>query len=382
MNKYVKKLLLTIVFSIFFFGFVNFLAKADNCDASCQLRQIQDQINQYQGKINALKVQSNTLSNQIAQFDAQIRLAELKIQETEGQISLLVTRIDQLQGSLDSLSNAYEARVKESYKMGRVGEPILILITAPDLDNAVTRFHYLRKLQEADHNLLIKLASAQKNYKKDKTDFEVLKKNLQNEKDNLDSQKAAKSNLLSVTRNDEAKYQQLLQSAQAELEAIQTIISGQGVETQVGHVNEGDKIASIIVGLSACSSGTHLHFQVSQSQQNQNPANFLIPKSIIWDNKPDGPFSFGGSWQWPVNDPIRITQGYGMTYYAKILNYYGGAPHTGIDMLNDNGDLTVKAVKNGTLYRGGVPCKGDTLRYVHVHNDDAGLDTFYLHVNY
>ena len=80
-----------------------------------------------------------------------------------------------------------------------------------------------------------------------------------------------------------------------------------------------------------------------------------------------------------MNDPIRITQGYGMTYYASVLKYYGGSPHTGLDMVND--DYGVKAVRPGTLYQGAIGCGGGTLRYVRVKQDD-GYDTYYLHVNY
>ena len=106
----------------------------------------------------------------------------------------------------------------------------------------------------------------------------------------------------------------------------------------------------------------------------------MSSRSVIWDNSPDSPFSFTGSWQWPINEPIRITQGYGMTYYAAKLNYYNGAPHTGVDMINIS-DYTVKAVKPGVLYKGAIACGGGTLRYVRVKQDD-GYDTYYLHINY
>ena len=69
-----------------------------------------------------------------------------------------------------------------------------------------------------------------------------------------------------------------------------------------------------------------------------------------------------------------------MTFYASVLRYYGGSPHTGLDMVNS--DYQVKAVQPGTLYRGAIGCGGGTLRYVHVKHTDGGADTYYLHVNY
>ncbi|MCG2691486.1 hypothetical protein L6272_01520, partial [Microgenomates group bacterium] len=80
----------------------------------------------------------------------------------------------------------------------------------------------------------------------------------------------------------------------------------------------------------------------------------------------------------PINGKPRITQGYGMTAYARS-GAYGGGPHTGIDMVSD--DLVVKAVKNGTLYRGSIGCRGKTLYYVKVEQDN-NMTAYYLHVNY
>ena len=176
------------------------------------------------------------------------------------------------------------------------------------------------------------------------------------------------------------KYQDELASALAELEAIQGIISGKGAETEVKDVSEGEKIASVIPSASACSSGAHLHFEVVKDNAHVNPASLLSSKNVVWDNKPDESFGFSGSWRWPVEDTVRITQGYGMTFFAATLRYYGGNPHTGLDMINP-GNYSVSSVKPGKLFRGSIRCGGGTLRYVRVQQAD-GYDTYYLHVNY
>ncbi|OGM14337.1 hypothetical protein A3D84_04400 [Candidatus Woesebacteria bacterium RIFCSPHIGHO2_02_FULL_42_20] len=355
-----------------------------------RLLQLNKQIEEYQNEISRLKNEANTLSNQVKHFDTQISLTVLEIEKTEEEIMLLGGRIDELETSLQSLAAAFETRAIETYKMARLGTDIDILFTASDLENAVSRFFYLKRAQEADRGLMLKLQSAQNNYKIEKTEQEDLQIRLESQKQELDRQRRAKANLLEITRNDEKKYQQLLVRALAEIQAIQAIIAGKGSEVEAGAVGVGERIATIIPGASVCSSGGHLHFEVVKDQLHQNPANYLSTKSLsnecslgvpCWDNKPDGPFSFSGSWPWPINDPVRITQGYGMTHYAAALNYYGGAPHTGIDMVNNNGDNAVKAAVAGTLYRGSIGCRGGSLRYVHVKQND-GLDAYYLHVNY
>lgn len=345
-----------------------------------KLERLKNEIQGYEQELVRLSSQANTLSNQIAQFDAQINLAQLKIDQTQEKIQLLGGRIDQLEVSLDSLGDAFSERARETYKLSRLDQPVFMLLSAKSINEAVLRFNYLKKVQQADRDLLIRLQKAQNVYQTEKTDQEDLEGQLKIQLADLDTQKAAKASLLQITHNDEKKYQQLLAAARAEIDAIQNIIAGKGSESEVGSVSTGEKIASVIPGSSACSSGGHLHFEVAKDNIHQNPANFLSNHEINWNNQPDSPFGFGGSWPWPLNDPIRITQGYGYTYYAATLNYYGGAPHTGIDMVN-NGDYTVKAVQPGTLYRGSIACGGGTLRYVRVAQSD-GYDTYYLHVNY
>src|SRR5690606_8684806 len=110
--------------------------------------------------------------------------------------------------------------------------------------------------------------------------------------------------LLELTKNDEKRFQSELAQKIAELEAIQSIIAGKGDETKVGEVDKGDKIANVIPGPSTCSSGAHLHLEVAKDGTHRNPADYLSSKSVVWDNSPDGPFSFNGSWDWPLNDSI------------------------------------------------------------------------------
>jgi peptidoglycan hydrolase CwlO-like protein len=345
-----------------------------------KLERLNQEITQYQEEISKLESQANTLSNQIAQYDAQIKLTTLRITQTEEKIDLLGGRIELIQTSLDSLMEAFQSRVQQTYKMARVGQPFLMLAASDNLTEAISSFHYLRRIQEADQNLLERLENTKVEYSTEKSEQEKLQDQLNVQKLSLDRQKLAKSNLLLITKNDEKKYQDLISRARAELAAIQDIIAGKGEEVEVRTVGDGERIASVIPGASPCSSGTHLHFEVAKGGANYNPADLLSSKTVEWDNSPDGPFSFNGSWPWPLNDPIRITQGYGMTYFAATLHYYGGSPHTGVDMVNSS-NTTVKAVQAGKLYQGAIGCGGGTLRYVRVQQND-GYDTYYLHVNY
>lgn len=367
---------------------VNWIVQAET--ETEKFERLSNEIQEYEAEISRLKSQADTLSNQIAQFDAQIRLTTLKISQTEEKILLLGGRIDQLETSLQTLTRAFTSRAVRTYKMARLNEPYAFIISSPDLDAAVSSFHYLQKIQESDRDLLVRLEKAQSTYEEEKTDQEELQLELEEQKSVLGAQKSAKAYLLEQTKNDEKKYQELLAQARAEYEAIQAIIAGRGEEEEVGKVSQGERIATIIQGPSCNSSGAHLHFIVSNNGNTDNPFNYLRG-GVDFENcsgsscgSSDGDaFNPGGSWDWPINPKIKFTQGYGFTW--AINNTWVGriySFHNGID-LNSDSSSVIKAVQSGTLYRGSYSGSGGCrLRYVRVDHDDSDLDTFYLHINY
>jgi hypothetical protein len=103
-----------------------------------------------------------------------------------------------------------------------------MLITASDLGEVVSRYHYLQRIQEADRDLLVRLQEAQDVYEEEKVDQEDLRVQLEEQGQVLGAQKAAKANLLAVTKNDEKHYQSLLSQAIAQKNAFLRFISGQG----------------------------------------------------------------------------------------------------------------------------------------------------------
>lgn len=355
-----------------------------------KLERLSKEIETYEKEIKRLSSQASTLSNQIAQYDAQIKLTTLKIEQTQEKITLLGGRIYQLETSLEALTRAFTLRVIKTYKMTRVNEPFLMMITSPDLGAYFSSFHYLRKIQASDRELLFRLQNAQITYKEQKKAQENLQNELKEQKLALDSQKSAKAKLLEQTRNDEKRYQQLLAAARAEFEAIQAIIAGKGEEAEVGRVGKGERIASVIQGASCNSSGEHLHFIVKSGNQTQNPFNYL-KGGIDYQNcsgsscdSPDvDPFNPSGSWDWPISPKIIFTQGYGSTWATRntwVGNIYKF--HNGIDIKSETSP-EVKAVEAGTLFRGSYTgYNGCRLRYVRVDHDNSDIETLYLHVNY
>ena len=211
--------------------------RAAECDG---ISAIDEKITCYKKVLGTLDDTGKTLSSQIASFNAQINLTTLKISQTEDKIGLLSGRIVQLEGSLDSLSNAFSQRAVETYKLARVGDPLLMIISSEDLTEAVSRFFYLKKIQEADRDLLQRLQGAQNTYKGEKLDQEELQIQLEQQQATLNTQKLAKKALLDQTKNDEKKYQSLLAEAKAQLAALRRYVSSQGGATILSNQTKCD----------------------------------------------------------------------------------------------------------------------------------------------
>jgi len=340
-----------------------------------------------QSKITDLGTQKKTLSGQIAQFNSQIQLTQLKVADAEAtivklekEIGALGARIGYINQSVDKLGVLLKQRIVATYQQSFVSDLELIL-TSKDFSDLVLRVQYLKAVQENDKKLLTSLQETKSNYANQKDEREVKQAAIEASKRqlvalqaDLDNQKAEKQAFLKATQNDEVRYQQLLAQAQAEL----AVAFGGGTETLIRDVSQGDQVGTIISGQSGCSTGTHLHFEVHKNKSIDDPNNYLSGTSYSYPfgESETGSINPHGSWPWPLNEPIYISQGYGMTPYAQS-GFYGGQPHYGIDMYSNS--LSVKAVQSGQLYGGSYQCSNGTLYYGKVKQDD-GVEVFYLHM--
>jgi len=351
-------------------------------------------------KIDELGKTKDTLANQIKILNSQYELTQLKITQTENsikgleqEINNLSVEIDKLNIQLNDLSQLFVYQTAQNYKNQRKA-PLFFFLLNSKLNDFLQQNEYVSSVRQNNQENLIKMGTIKENYDIQKTaktkkqqDMETLQKTLAAQKISLNSQKAAKDQLLAITKNDEKKYQKLLDDARSELAAISSILAGNGTETKVGSVSEGDRIASVISGASCSSSGTHLHFMVTKNGAVQNPFNYL--KSIDHTNCSgsgcgDGgdPFNPSGNWNWPLSSRIIFNQGYGNTWAISntwVRRVYSF--HNGIDIAGSSDKVTTPI--SGTLYRGSYHIKSSNcnLRYVKVVGDN-GLGTLNLHVNY
>lgn len=328
----------------------------------------QKQIDELAAKVASLQSQAKTLAGQIAYYDGQIALATLKISQSEDLIGSISQKITLLEHTLQTRSVILERQISETYKQGH-SDIFSLFFSTGNFSAALNRFKYLQIVQDYNRKFLHDTQTTQSNFAGQKVLLEQSRARLEAQKKSLAQVRAERDNLLKQTKNDEAVYQKQLEEAKLELLAIEAALASAKKE---GPVKAGDPIAVMgNSGYPVCSTGPHLHFEVRVNDSWVNAEAYLKPMTDKW-----GLNIGSGSWNWPMNGDIEITQRYGKTPYSYKYVYSGGI-HTGIDMVSN--DKIIRAPADGTLYSYTGKCGSSNLNIKFIDHG-SGLKTLYLHV--
>ncbi len=208
---------------------------------------VDDKVACYQGLIDQSQEEQDTLQNAINNIDYQVKLQEAEIEatrldilRTEKEIEVLSGRIDNLNASMDQLSQILEGLVVTSYKTTKVSS-LEMYLAADNFNDGVQSKEQEEMASIQTSILLFEAMDAKLTFDQQKLEREALQEELQDktaylerQQVALEQQKAEKTILLSQTQNDEATYQRLLSDAQAEADSFSRFASSAGGGTCLG----------------------------------------------------------------------------------------------------------------------------------------------------
>lgn len=360
-------------------------------ELSKQLQEKQAEIEKLEKHLQDARNQEKSLKNQLNLIDGQTKVTTLKIEETnlkiaklEREISLLSQRVDRISGSLDSLSQLLLRRIIQTYKYSNAISTFDLLLSSHGFAQVLERLKYIQVVQTYDKKKLYELQATKISYNEQKQDkqtrqaeAEKLNKDLEIYKAQLAQQKKEKDELLRITQNDEAKYQQELARLRADIASITLALSNVGAK--IGPVNKGDTIAAM--GSTGCSTGPHLHYEVYENAKIEGgrvAGNRVSPHNYLDNGK------LGSPLQGYPGDTTITTE-----YEASGKDYIPGwPPHTGLDIAPKKYEGVGRAIlasEKGVAYSISAPCNynisgGSSVGKGVVIDHENGIVTLYWHI--
>jgi len=299
----------------------------------------------YQQNINEKKKEINSLNNKISIYDNRIKKLENDIYLTAQEIKLKNLLIQGIEIEIDKTFLSIDEKKKVLAGMIQIINDydkrglVEVLFEGDKLSEFFDQARYIDSVHKGLSDSLNEvkdlkqvLESKKRTSQREKSQLEELRQRTNVQKYALDQERGSQENLLTQTKGEESRYQQLLSITQQEQAKL--------IKEMVGLEKEAERLKNFIY------------------------------YSEIGKIPPAGTKIF----RWPEDDPI-LTQRYGMTDFAKS-GAYGGAGHNGIDMSSGLGS-PIRAAADGEIlaksYNSGW---GNWITVKH----DNGMVTLYAHM--
>lgn len=391
-------------------------------DAQClaylqqQSQQLQNEKNNLSGKLSneqynqlTLNEKINYIDSEISASQSQIKKLELQIETKNVEIRILSRDILELQNNIDTVSqevnklnSAIEKRMSLTYKYTFIS-PLEIFLESSNFESLLRRFKYLAETRKKDKELLEELSIKGEQLKKEevvlaekkdvlekkRAEIETNKTELFAEKESLTKQRSAKSNLLAISQQKEAEYNNQLATLKKQEGKITAQISNlifnlysKGQLPANTPVKKGEIVG--FQGHTGLAYGSHLHFELRKNGSVINP---YSSGHFVWSNG-------SGSSRFPIDNAIvtQFPHSYnsavdmvsgndylyqrGDKYYTKGVSCYGYRVPAGYYNLNGEG-APLRAIRDGKVSKVFTDACGGKAVIVDYGN---GLTSLYLHL--
>ncbi|KKR06024.1 MAG: Membrane protein metalloendopeptidase [candidate division WS6 bacterium GW2011_GWF2_39_15] len=346
-----------------------------------------EKINYLDSQISAMERDIDALEVEMETKNVEIRILGKEIVETENNINTITQEINKL-------DNSIKKRISISYKYSFV-TPVEILFENSNFENLLRKLKYLSETKRKDKELMEQMANQSKVLKQEETllsekqrSVERKRQQIEEEKteqfklkDQMAAQRSERASLYAESRRREQALLAQLDAARKAESSVEASIIKYIQDHPETMVNSGTVVAGSYIGQmgsTGCSTAPHLHFTIEYTSQPIGYAS-INPWGGYLKKGPDYWAIYGGWTYYNIHSGSFVTPLTGNAFLTQDHHrgWSGGAPYA-VDMSSSDGTATyVRAVKNGTLYKGTEPiCGGKYAKVVH----SGGIESFYLHL--
>lgn len=307
-------------------NFVSAVSQSEINSKNAQIRQLERQIQDIQNRknqtaqqkssketeVNNLKQQINNLNSDIKKLQGQLVEVGQKINETDNNIKETTQNIQELESQIASNKDTIKSLVESLYKSSLVRNEVVAVVSADQLSDVFSDIEYSNTLQMRIQTLLDEIIDK-------KTALDTTNQNLVNQKATLASTQGALQSTKESIENSKNSVQNKAKASEIAVSQLNSSLSS--LDSQQKSLEERRK--STAVELANLEAALLRQF-----------------------GRGGGTVCSARGYAWPVQGG-RITQGFGMTSFARS-GAYGGAGHNGIDIGAPTG-TPVYATASGTV---------------------------------
>jgi|694.fasta_scaffold01296_13 murein DD-endopeptidase MepM/ murein hydrolase activator NlpD len=307
-------------------SFVSAVSQSEINSKNAQIKQLEKQIQDIQNKknqtaqqksskeaeVNNLKQQINNINSDIKKLQGQLVEVGQKINETDNNIQQTTKNIQELEAEISSNKDTIKSLVESLYKSSLVRNEVVAVVSADKLSDVFSFIEYSNTVQMKIQTLLDEVIEK-------KTSLDITNQNLANQKATLASTQGALEDTKESIENSKNSVQNKAKAS--EITVNQLSASLNSLNSQQKSLEERRK--STAVELANAEAALLRQF-----------------------GRGGGTVCSARGYAWPVQGG-RITQGFGMTPFAKS-GAYRGAGHNGIDIGAPTG-TPVYATSSGSI---------------------------------
>lgn len=362
-----------IVFSLIFAAFMVLGVSQASADDKIdelqeQSKDLQADIDKNEAELSEIQKKANTLENKIASLDLKVAGIQGEIDLSEVTIETLDIEIEETEQELSQRKKVLTASLRALYKEGDVS-PAELVAASSTFSDFVDSQEYLNRLKGAVQDSAKEVQVLKLKLEESKEEQEEVLNNQKAQRTVLNAQKSEREDLLTQTRGEESKYQEIVGDLVNQRVAIEQALEDYIASLAISNVSLGPVKAGDIVGTlgnTGYSTGPHLHFTMRKDGVVQNPNAYL-----------------GQGYTWPVPGSNYVSQGYGCvpnSLYPNSGCATGWGFHDALDIAGPEG-IPVVSPADGDIVHRGCLWEGTIFSsFVVIVNHDNGLQSTFVHL--